>query len=107
MYLIDVTRLYFVNYPTYRQMFQKKPPQILTTSDVRLLHVNCLCTIGHGTGTGCLLQAGVMRLTSSNRFQNSFGSFGEVTGEYSHDHVQKGAQQYVQAAATSERQTVN
>ena len=40
-----------------------------------------------------------LRLNSSNRFQNSFGSFGEVAGEYSHDYAQKGAQQYVQSAA--------
>jgi len=45
-----------------------------------------------------------MRLNSPNGFQNSFGSFGEVAGEYSHDHAQKGAQQYAQPAATPGRQ---
>ena len=38
----------------------KQNPQILTTSDIRLLHANCLCTIGHGTGTERLFQAGVI-----------------------------------------------
>lgn len=45
-----------------------------------------------------------LRLTSSNIFQNSFGSFGEAACEYSHDHVRKGAQQNVQSAATPDRQ---
>jgi hypothetical protein len=104
MNLIDVTRLYFVNYPKYRQMFQTKPADIN--------HIRCqvttrqLSVYDRPRYRNRVFLSGRcdLRLTSSNRFQNSFGSLGEVAGEYSHNHVQKGAQQYVQSAATLNRQ---